>query len=274
MTAHRFAPALSAYLVLASPATAEPVESLSCLMEVGRSVTLSSPVGGIVAEVKVERGDEVPDGAVAARLDTALEEIRLDVARFQAASDARVRLREAELRNARALLERAKTLRDRGVGTARDYDEALARAEVAAAQVEEAAADRDLAGLSAREREAELERRILRSPIAGVATEVAVEAGEFVAPGDEVLTVASLDPLRIEAYLPSDLYAAVAEGDVATVTPFLAGLDPVDVRIDRKDLTLDLASGAFRVTADLPNPGAVYPAGVQCVLTVERPPVR
>jgi RND family efflux transporter MFP subunit len=74
-------------------------------------------------------------------------------------------------------------------------------------------ADADLAGAEASESYA-----TVRSPIDGVVTQRSVAPGTLVQPGMAMLRVAQIDPIRLQANLPTDDLERVGLGDRVTVT--------------------------------------------------------
>ena len=97
-------------------------------------------------------------------------------------------------------------------------------------------------------------------------TERALGPGEFRNDQAHILTVAEMDPLRVEAFLPVALYGTLKVGDTAQVMPE----QPVGGRYAAKvtvvDQVLDAASGTVGVRLELPNPGLRLPAGIHCRL--------
>jgi RND family efflux transporter MFP subunit len=209
---------------------------LDGIVEAVNQATLSAQTAGRVAEVPVDVNDPVKAGALLLRL-RATEQVA-GLGQAQAALQAAV-ARDAQ---ARAQFERIRDMYERKVVARATYDEAVTARDAAAAN--RAAAQ---AGLeSAREGVAYTE---LRAPYDGVVTARYVEAGEAVAPGTPLLTVAALGELRVVAEVPqsaADQVRALRQAHVyvgdervasAAVTVFPAA---------------DPRSGTFRARIDLP----------------------
>ena len=102
------------------------------------------------------------------------------------------------------------------------------------------------------------------SPIDGVVMERLLRVGEFRHDQSPVFTLAQVDPLRVEVFVPAALHGQVRAGMVAQVVPELPGAQPVAARVAVVDPVMDAASGTFGVRLALPNPGKALPAGVRC----------
>ena len=64
----------------------ETLPNFDCLIEPGKIVDVGSPVSGIIAKVYAERGDMVKLGQPLSRLNSAVEQAALELARTRANS--------------------------------------------------------------------------------------------------------------------------------------------------------------------------------------------
>ena len=118
---------------------------------------------------------------------------------------------------------------------------------------------------------AELEQRVIRSPIDGVVTERLLGPGEYGHPDTHIVSLASIDPLYVEAYPAVRYHGRIKAGDMGTVT-----LDSGEVRqakVTVVDQVFDASSGTFGVRLELPNPGMKLPAGTRCRVAFDIPAV-
>ncbi|MFQ5743404.1 MAG: efflux RND transporter periplasmic adaptor subunit [Acidobacteriota bacterium] len=185
---------------------AEPVELLGSVAAL-RDSLVASEVEGVVAEVRVDEGDEVAAGDLLARLRTTTVELQLAAA--QAASKeaaARLVSYDAELRRMTDLLERQA---------------------VSQSEFDQAVADRDAQQQSVARNQADAERlqelinrASITAPFAGKVAAVHVEVGEWVSQGGDVVTLVDLSEVEVTVPIPERYVPSVQIGF------------PVEVRFD------------------------------------------
>jgi RND family efflux transporter MFP subunit len=260
----------AAALALLCTATATAA-AFDCVMDPALSLKLGSPVASILAGVDVERGDHVRQGQVVARLESAVEAavVALDDAR--AGSLAEVYARQARLDLTKASFGRQAQLQERQNTSAQKVDEARADYQGAQQELALAQLNHRIAELELQRDRATLEQRVIRSPIDGVVTQRALGPGEYVNQEAHIITVAKIDPLHVETFLPIRYYGQIKVGDVATVRPD----EPVGgdrrATVSIVDQVFDAASGTFGIRLDLPNPDSTIPAGLRCRVTFAFP---
>src|SRR3546814_13150090 len=99
---------------------------------------------------------------------------------------------------AEANRERAMTLAQRGTGTLRARDEAVAAHQVAAANVALA--------------QARLEKATITAPFPGVVGFRAVSIGAYVTPGTRIVELANIDPIKIDFRVPELVLSSLRVG--------------------------------------------------------------
>jgi RND family efflux transporter MFP subunit len=238
-------------------------EDIECLIEPQRVVKLSSAVEGLLETVEVDRGDRVTRGQVVATLESGAEKAARDLARERAArkgdlTEAQARVSFAEREHARQL-----KLREQNVVAERLLDEAKTNLERSTADLEVARESLRLARIELEQAEAQLERRRVRSPIDGVVTRRLLHPGEYV-DSTELLEIAQVDPLRVEALLPASLYGKIETGSTALVVAEDGAGPGHPARVTVVDPVIDGASGTFGVRLELPNADRSLPAGLKC----------
>jgi RND family efflux transporter MFP subunit len=196
------APALKTVEVGQAMVPAERV--LDGTVEAVHQALLSAQTAGRVAEVLVDVNDKVAAGAVVMRLRSSEQVAGLGQA--QAALQAAV----ATNAQAQSQFERIRDMYERKVVARATYDEASAARDAASAQLAAARAGLE----SAREGVSYTE---LRSPYAGVVTARRVQAGEAVAPGTPLMTIASFGELRVVAEVPQSIAKDVRALRQATI---------------------------------------------------------
>ncbi|SPJ30891.1 efflux RND transporter periplasmic adaptor subunit [Falsiruegeria mediterranea] len=250
------------FMACASIAAAQ--DRHACVIDPSFTVNLSSPFTGLLDEVLVDRGDWVEEGQTVARLWSRLESATVDLMKARAESDAEVAAQEARLRLAQQAHERVAQLFNQRISTREALEEREAALEVATRGLSEAQLRQRLAQLELQRAQISVEDRSIRAPIAGLVTERFLSPGEYLSSDDWVLTISRLDPLYVEAFVPTSLYGDVKIGQMATVYPNLAGSEPRDAKIVIVDRVFDATSDTFGVRLELANPDASLPAGQRC----------
>ena len=237
-----------------------------CVINPAIVVRIGSPVSGLIDAVHVDRGDTVAKGQEVARLRSEIEQANVALRREEATSQAEVEAQRARLELSTTLLERTEQLVARKVSAAGELDRARAEVEVIKRELAMAEMRQRIAGLELERAESQLGQRSIVSPIDGVVTERALFAGEFLHQEAHVVTIAQLDPLFVEAFLPVDLYDSLTTGMTISVLPN----PPVSGRFEGKveviDRVFDAASSTFGVRIHLDNRDLAIPAGHRCKL--------
>jgi RND family efflux transporter MFP subunit len=239
---------------------------VSCLIEPFEVVRMSTPVAGIVAEVLVDRGDRVRVGQVLARLDTAVDEITLDLARRKAMDGTQVAGLKAQVAFLEEQAERNAALAARNAISKTVANETELEAEMARQNLAQAELNRALAALEVEQAEALLDQKILRATVDGIVTERLLSAGEYRTGDEHIATIAKLDVLRVEAFAPIAIYGRIAVGQRVTVIPEEPLDTPRTARITVIDRVFDAATATFGLRMELDNPDLALPAGLRCVL--------
>ena len=265
-----------AFLFISSIARSETLGTSSasarefdCVIEPQQVVKLASPVVGIIARLDVDRGDTVRQGQVVGRLEHGVEAATLALARARAANEYATKAAEARLQFLRRKHERINELYGKAASSLAAMEEADAEAKVAEQQVKEAELNRELARLEAGRAEEVLNQRVLRSPIDGVVIERLLVPGEYRNEQSPILTLAQIDPLRVEVFVPTAYYGQIRAGGKAEVHPEqpIGGAHTATITV--VDHVLDAASGTFGVRLALPNRELSLPAGIRCKVSFE-----
>lgn len=198
-------------------------------------VTVSADLPGIVEKISFESGSRVEAGDELVRLDTRQERAQLTAA-------------EAERELARLNLERMQGLRRKGVVSQAELDAADARYKTTEAQVGQTRAT--------------IERKTIRAPFSGWLGIRQVNLGQYLAGGDPVVPLQSLDPIYVEFSVPQQNLKQVAAGTEVRVTT--DGEEDVEGqgRVTAVDSIVDEATRNVKVQAKLANPGGVLRPGM------------
>ncbi|MGQ3355921.1 MAG: efflux RND transporter periplasmic adaptor subunit [Phreatobacter sp.] len=242
-----------------------------CLVEAHSRVKVSASVTGLIARFHVDRGDRVREGQVLVELDADVERALLDIARQRAANTQSIEAARAKLELAQAAADRLSRLRQSnpGVLTAAQYEQAIADARVAAFNLRDAELTREAAELEAARVAALLRQKRVLSPIDGVVVERNMSAGEHRHEQAHLMTLARIDPLHVEVFLPVAYFGQTAVGSTAQVTLQAPIGTTHTARVLVADTVFDAASGTFGVRLGLPNPDLRIPAGLRCRIRFE-----
>ncbi len=246
------------------PSTGRPHRgSVGCLIGPERSADIGSAVTGVVAAIRVDRGDSVRRGQPLVVLQNAVEQANLKAVAARHAIEADIRSAEASVALARERHERFASLVDTGAIALLTAEQAKAEYDVARQRLQQALGQRRVIQQELGVAQAQLAQRTLRAPFDGVVVERLSHEGERVEE-KPLLRIAQLDPLRVELVMPASRWGSVQAGHTMRIVPELPGTTALVARVTHIDRTLDAASNTFRVRLALPNPGNRIPAGARC----------
>lgn len=240
-------------------------EELNCLIEPHTTVTVSTPVEGIVESVKVDRGDLVQEGQVLARLESSVQESEVAVHRYRSEMQAELRSTQARYEFSLRKLARAEEMSKKETISRHELDEAQTEKLLAELARMEAQEKKRLAELEYKRALAALELRTIKSPLTGAVVERLVSPGDYRNNLDpKMFKLAQIHPLRVVVFVPVTIFGGIAVGMRAEVIPE-APLDrPRVAGVTVVDRVVDAASGTFAVRLELPNPKYQLPAGLKC----------
>ena len=240
-----------------------------CVIEPQQVVKVASPVVGVISRLDVDRGDVVRKGQILGMLENGVEMATLALARARATNDFPVESAKARLRFLRLKYARILALQKKAISSLAALQEAEAEVNVAEQQFKETKLAREIARLEVRQAQEIVNQRTLRSQINGVVVERLLYPGEYRNEQTPILTIAEIDQLRVEAFLPIASYNEIRLGDRAVVRPEppIGGVYTAKVTV--VDQVLDAASGTFGVRLALANPDLMLPAGIRCKILFE-----
>ncbi len=191
-----------------------------------QGVMVAADLPGIVERIAFESGQTVRAGQVLVHLDTRQERAQLAAA-------------EAESELASANLARFTGLREKGVTSQAEFDQAAAESKQGDAHVGEI--------------RAMIERKTIRAPFSGITGIRQVNLGQYLAGGAPVVQLQALDPIYVNFSVPQQRVTDMVVGAEIEVTA--AGLDGVmSGRITAIDSVVDGATRNVQVQATFANP--------------------
>ncbi|MCC6883687.1 MAG: efflux RND transporter periplasmic adaptor subunit [Verrucomicrobiales bacterium] len=213
---------LSLLLAWAVPEAAVKAQDVASevltFLEPYRSIEISAIESGTIQSILVEEGAEVVAQAELIRLDTRVLEARLAVIKTQADGKGRLEAAEAERSLNADRLAKINQLEQRGTANNAEKERSVTTLKISEGNLLAAKEDIQIFGLQAAEIEAEIERRILRSPIKGTVVEITKDVAEPVgytnASLDSYLVrVVELDRLKALVHAPFEQVRPLKVGD-------------------------------------------------------------
>lgn len=192
-----------------------------------QGVDIASRVSGIVKEISFTSGQEVPKGAKLVQLDISVELADL--------SSSKATLREADV-----AFKRQQELLEKRVASQANVDTAIAK--------------RDTAEAAVNRIKAVIDEKIILAPFAGRLGIRKVELGQYVSPGQTLVTLQALDPIWVDFPMPEQSIGKLRKGEVIELTTdafpgrvFKGEITSLDARVAQDTRTL-------LVRGTVPNP--------------------
>jgi membrane fusion protein (multidrug efflux system) len=197
-------------------------------------VTVSADLPGIVEKIGFDSGRHVGAGDMLLRLDTRQEQAQLAAA-------------EAQRTLAQLNLERGKKLLTTGAIAQAEYDQLSATAQQAEAGVGAIRAT--------------IDRKTIRAPFAGVLGIRQVNLGQYLAGGDPIVPLQSMDPVYVNFSLPQQDVTMLRAGSAVEVRAD-QGAHTATGRITAINSVIDEATRNVEVQATFENPRGVLRPGM------------
>lgn len=250
--------------LLASEAGRAQDSDYDCVLESKSSIELQSSEEGILDRVLVQRGDRVKKGAIVARLDSQQEALIAERARLRAEGETGVLSARAQAEYRRKELDRLADLRASNSIPQREFATAEVESKLADIAVDTAIMEQEMAQIEYEQAKSRLDRRSIRTPVDGIVVDVTMYPGEYVHEQATMMTIAEVNPLYVEMFMPVSEYDKVRKGMEAEVRPEepIGGIHNAEVAV--VDNVFDAASRTFRVRLVLSNEDYELPAGLRC----------
>lgn len=192
-----------------------------------RGVDITTEVAGLVRSVHFHSGEEVAAGQVLVELNADADRAQLNA--LEAAADLAA------------------------VVVGRD------RAQYAVQAIAKSQIDADEADLKAKRAQvaaqaAIVAKKMLRAPFAGRLGITTVNPGQYLNPGDKVVTLQTLDPIYVDFRLPQDELAHVSPGETVRVASDAYPGEQFKGKVTAIDPRVDAASRNFQIEALIENP--------------------
>ena len=211
------------------PATLTAIGTVAAV----QGVNVSADLPGTVVSIGFSSGQAIREGEVLARQDTRQEQAQLAAV-------------ESQRELARLNFERMQGLLNERVISRAEFDQATANQRQADARVGEI--------------RAAIDRKTIRAPFAGILGLRQVNLGQYLAGGDPLVTLQSLNPIYVNFGVPQQVTGQMQVGRAVRVTAEeLAGTDFAG-RITAIDSIVNEATRNVQVQATFANPhGRLHP---------------
>jgi membrane fusion protein (multidrug efflux system) len=200
-----------------------------------QGVSVSADLPGTVERVSFESGQAVTAGAVLAVLDTRQEQAQLAAL-------------EAQRELARLTFER--------------LDGLLKEKVISKAEFDRAAADLRQTDARVGEVRAVIQRKTIRAPFTGILGIRQVNLGQYLAGGDPLVTLQSLDPIYVNFGVPQQTAAQVSIGRAVRITTDDAAGATWAGKVTAIDAQVNESTRNVQIQATLSNPGGKLRPGM------------
>lgn len=224
----------------------EEVEALGTLAA-DESVVIAPEIAGRVVALGFKEGEKVTKGQELVKLDTAILEAELKQA-------------QADLTLARDTHERQRSLVQRGAGTQVAMEEAAAKLASSEARVQLA--------------KAKLAQSTILAPFTGVVGLRSVGLGDFVSVGKPLITLTSIDPIKVDFRVPEMLLSSVKVGQTVNLRVDAVPDTIFAGKIFAIDPVVDINGRAIKLRASIPNADLALKPGLfsRIAITVAQRP--
>lgn len=190
-------------------------------------IEVTTEAGGVVRSIEFEAGQPVRAGAVLVRLNVANEEATLK------ALETSARLADTQAQRWQQL----------GKDKLVSLDEVQQRTAAAAAARAQVEAQRAL-----------IAQKTIRAPFSGVLGIRKINLGQFIAPGDAIVSLQQLDPIYLDFTLPEQMIGKLGEGDLVRATVDALPGQTFEGKVHALDPLVDASTRNFKAQATLRNP--------------------
>jgi membrane fusion protein (multidrug efflux system) len=250
-------PRLPMSVELASVKRADMSEQLTVVGNLIGAVTVEAvpKVAGRLESVSVRLGDRVRRGQMLAKIEDRelQEQIRQAQASFEV-SAATIRQREADLRFAQTNLDRSRNLFERQLIPKQTFDDAEARYQAAAAQLDLAKAQHAQSQARLDELKINLANTVIASPVNGFIGKRTLDPGAWVTPNSELLSVVDISFVRLIANIVEKDLRRISAGQRTSVEVDAFPDEKFGGRIARVSPVLDPATRTAQIEVEIDNP--------------------
>jgi len=204
------------------------IEVENVILKLTADVDVPARVQGVIESINVAPNQRVEKGALLAKLDDQAKQLDLErallefgISKAMAESDTKIRSAKATVSFAKTALERAVISRTKVADSISEsefsklkLDEVQAKLQLETEELEKSNAVLKMQLMESQVQQAQMlfDRHKIISPLEGVVAIVDRDPGEWVEPGDTVMRVIGMSPLRAEGFVDAKLVSSKTIG--------------------------------------------------------------
>ena len=232
-----------------------------------QNAILTSLVPGRIMTIHVAEGGRVTAGEALVSLDDRLAQAQVEASRREAAQVAMLERAELAYQQAERRLSRLEQAALQNAIAAFEIEEARSLKEQSRAERDAAKEAIAVAQANLTMAEEQLRRNTIYAPFDGVIVQIHQKQGTAVDGSLPVVTLASLDTLEVEMYVPSDRFGSIRNGSNVTLSAGAPVNSELSAKVCSVSPVIDSASNTFRCVLQIDNTTAGLPAGFSVILT-------
>lgn len=248
------APASSAAPKAASAVQANAAQRLEILsvLSVEKAIDVTAQRDGVVLLTESDEGGSVRAGQELARLDDSTIEAELQKAQSDLlVSENNVKYKQAEVEAKNAQLRRQQLLRESGLSSEADLEQAQFEVKAAGYELDSWRQEVNSSQVQIHELQIEIAKTHIAAPFSGVVVRRYVRQGQQVAKNDKCFRVSQLGPLEVEFQVPETAGQRPISGAVFTLQLAEGSGQAYSARVIRVSPTVDPASDSYDVVGRL-----------------------
>lgn len=188
-------------------------------LEPYRSIEISPSESGIIRELLVKEGQTVKKNDPLVKLDSEVIEARLAVATAQSKNEGRIQSTRSEFEMEKGRYKKLAELDTEGLSNNYELERQMANMKSSEGRLIEAQEEQGVFRLQVEQIKRELDRRILRSPIDGIVSEINKDIAETVTTletsrDEHLIQVVEIDALKATAHVPAHAVSLINIGDM------------------------------------------------------------
>lgn len=234
--------------------SAQPLDILSVL-SVEHSVDLATQRDGVVIATEKDEGSPVRAGEEMGRLDDSMLQNEVEKAQSDLiVAQNNVRYKEAEEQAKAAQLHRQQLLRQSGLSSDADLEQAQFEDKAVQFEVDSWKSIVQSNEAQIRQLRLEIDKTHIRAPFSGVVVHRYIRQGQQVKTNDTCFRVSQLGPLEVEFQVPETSGLRPRPGVELAIRLASGGAESYAAHVMRVSPTVDPASDSYDVIAQLTGP--------------------